>query len=538
MRTIANDVPIDIWRIIADLVLHNYPKTFQDLISVNSALFNIVLGERYREVRWVKLDKPMARMLARLQEPLIASHVKRLHIRAWFINYLLKRDALFRKSSNSLSGKTAKWTSALFSTITPVRQRHQGLYDRTFVKGQLVPIHDISSKEIMKAMIKAVTGMVNVMEYNFEWRDLPLNKDTSKFLSSARKAFGGSLRKLVLRAEILKFQEILAITDFEEHLDELDFHFDYTPAVGASQADADACKVAQAQGLLNTIVPFLDIRRSVLRSLAISSSAQVDLSAFFQALGSFPRLRSFSARIWFDNTHLSDPSGLINLLTTHSTTLLNVELKPNWPTNLIPFSTRNMSLENLQISWGPTKELLLSNVRALYGLESLTLHCHNVEKILPLLHRSRDTLTRLSLINRYLKFDEVKAVAQLFSHRDYSLKSLHIEVLDMSADLIGLLATTLRGLLSLSVVFAEDGWNSLTFVFDLLNLRHLKQWSLVNLAVYHGRYVDPDPDAACPPHSIVEDTIMQCIGVNVPSITIFKGLSRWNMCRMKLPGCI
>ena len=395
------------------------------------------------------------------REPLIASHVKRLHIRAWFINYLLKRDALFRKSSNSLSGKTAKWTSALFSTITPVRQRHQGLYDRT-------------SKEIMKAMIKAVTGMVNVMEYNFEWRDLPLNKDTSKFLSSARKAFGGSLRKLVLRAEILKFQEILAITDFEEHLDELDFHFDYTPAVGA--ADEDACKVSQAQGLLNTIVPFLNTRRSVLCSLAISSSAQVDLSPFFQALGSFPRLRSFSARIWFDDAHLSDPSGLTNLLTTHSTTLLNVELKPNWPTDLIPFSTRNTSLENLQTSWGPTKDLLLSNVKVLCGLESLTLHCHNVEKMFPLLHRSRDTLTRLCLINRYLKIDEVKAVAQLFSHRDYSLKSLHIEVLDMSADLIGLLATTLPGLLSLSVVFAEGAWNSVSghfyFYFICFSFSH------------------------------------------------------------------
>ena len=364
--------------------------------------------------------------------------------------------------------------------MKPVRQRHQGLYDRTFAKGQLVPIHDVSSKGIMKAMIKAVTGMVNVTEYNFEWRDLPLNENTSKFLSSARKAFGGSLRKLVLRAEILKFQEILAITDFEEHLEELDFHFDYTPAVGASPADVDACKVAQAHGLLNTIVPFLNARRSVLRSLAISSSAQVDLSAFFHALGCFPRLRSFSARIWFDDTHLSDPSGLVNLLATHSTTLLNVELRPNWPTDPIPFSTRNISLEKLQISWGPTEQLLLSNVKALFGLESLTLHCHNVEKTLPLLRRSRDTLTRLSLINRYLKFEEVKAVAQLFSHRDYSLKSLHIEVLDMSAYLIGLVATTLPGLLSLSVVFAEGAWNGVSghlfffsdFRFHTNNLRN------------------------------------------------------------------
>ena len=75
MRTIVNDVPIDIWRIIADLVLHNYPDTFQDLISVNSALFNIVLDERYREVRWVKLDKPMARLLARLQFELSSSTI-------------------------------------------------------------------------------------------------------------------------------------------------------------------------------------------------------------------------------------------------------------------------------------------------------------------------------------------------------------------------------------------------------------------------------------------------------------------------------
>lgn len=64
----GNDIPDEIWRIIANHVLQS--GTSHDLyrlISVNRTLFNVVLDMKYGEVRWTKLDRNVVRLLGRLQ---------------------------------------------------------------------------------------------------------------------------------------------------------------------------------------------------------------------------------------------------------------------------------------------------------------------------------------------------------------------------------------------------------------------------------------------------------------------------------------
>lgn len=68
MRITGNDIPDDIWRIIANHILQS--GTSHDLyrlISVNRSLFNVVLDMKYGEVRWTKLDWTVVRLLVRLQ---------------------------------------------------------------------------------------------------------------------------------------------------------------------------------------------------------------------------------------------------------------------------------------------------------------------------------------------------------------------------------------------------------------------------------------------------------------------------------------
>ena len=67
-RITGNDIPDDIWRIIANHILQS--ETSNDLyrlISVNRTLFNVVLDMKYGEVRWTKLDRTVVRLLGRLQ---------------------------------------------------------------------------------------------------------------------------------------------------------------------------------------------------------------------------------------------------------------------------------------------------------------------------------------------------------------------------------------------------------------------------------------------------------------------------------------
>ena len=50
-----------------------------------------------------------------------------------------------------------------------------------------------SSKEIINSLITAVNhGMTNVTVFNFDWRDLPLNKETRVFLTSTWTVFNAS----------------------------------------------------------------------------------------------------------------------------------------------------------------------------------------------------------------------------------------------------------------------------------------------------------------------------------------------------------
>jgi len=69
-RITGNDIPDDIWRIIAGYLQDSfYPNfnAFYSLISVNRSFFHYILVAKYREVRWVKLDKEFMRLLKRLQ---------------------------------------------------------------------------------------------------------------------------------------------------------------------------------------------------------------------------------------------------------------------------------------------------------------------------------------------------------------------------------------------------------------------------------------------------------------------------------------
>ena len=68
-RITGNDIPDDIWRIIANHILQQ-SGTSHDLyrlISVNRTLFNVVLDMKYGEVRWTKLDRTVVCLLRRLQ---------------------------------------------------------------------------------------------------------------------------------------------------------------------------------------------------------------------------------------------------------------------------------------------------------------------------------------------------------------------------------------------------------------------------------------------------------------------------------------
>ena len=386
------------------------------------------------------------------REPIIASHVKKLFIQAWFIELLYKRDVLSGKGKPKTPfGRLIRSLRSYFKKKLCVQRRDKCEKGRTY--GNVTD--SLSPEETIRSMIKAVNAMTNVTEFHFEWRDFPLNKDTWIFLASAKRAFDTTIRKLVLRAQVCNFKQLLAITSFN-HVCELDFHFDYHPNTtsgGESNMDSDI------QDLLETVVPFINHRRISLNSLTISSSSTMDLSKFFKALLPMPALRQFRARIYFDNNCLQDVFSILQLLETHSITLLHVELRPNLPEQA---NDREQKLLEKKMDWLRLNDLLLNSRTVLYGLESLEIPYVSPAKTIPLLCRSRDTLTRLYLTDHFLTRDEVAEVVGIFSHRPFEIQHLHVQIKNMDTSLIYMLATRLPGLFSLVLVL-----NSVPTVSDM-----------------------------------------------------------------------
>ncbi|KAF9530717.1 hypothetical protein CPB83DRAFT_850185 [Crepidotus variabilis] len=467
-------------------------------------------------------------MLNMLQNPLVAIHVQKLYIRAWFIQYLLKRGALFGKhsSSTSKSGRRINSRDLFFSsfnipkTLKPLFRSRGGLGE-----GKLV--ETLSPKLILSLMAVAIEGMANATVLDFEWRDLPLNKDTSVFLTATRKTFGPSLRRLALQAPIIMFKELLAIADFP-HLDELAFYFDYALESKTRKERKPVEASAELQELLNTLIPFITRRRSTLRTLHISSSSSSDLSIFFLRLPDLPGLRRLNLEIRFDESHLVDSSGILKFLQTSS--LLHVRLKP--PITIssdVHADGRDTTSTRRDNGWAQLNQKILGHVGCLRRLESLELPFLSLEKTLPLIRRSSDTLTALTLTNKFLSLSEVTEVIHLFHHRPFDLQHLHLEVVSLELVILKLLALRVPNLFSLELVFKEpDRIPEEVFPDESLDYAPFKDWRLYDLGLYLSRYQPPSPETSLLTgvSTPIEETFMNKIQKTVPSIVELKGVER------------
>ncbi|KAJ7773634.1 hypothetical protein DFH07DRAFT_801322 [Mycena maculata] len=427
-------LPEDVWRCVASFIPY---RQLLPLISVNKAFYNIVMNAKYQEIHWTMLNGSMIKSLARLRTPSIAGRVRRLHVRAWFIEYLIQRESLMAPSCvvNSTRWLSRRLRRPSTSTSSPLSTGH----------------------DILASMTTAVRLMTQVTEYSFEWRDLSPTTDTLRFLTATRTAFGASLRKLTLHAPLANFANLLSTVDFE-NLEELELHFDHD-----NHVDAHSAKL-----LRETIAPFVNHFRRSIWSLLIASASKMDLSPLLSALEEFPHLRTFRAYLAFDAAHLADPRGLVQILRLNSETLLNVELARS-------FVASSDAAPNPASTW-PALSLALSSERnALLNLRTLRLPLlATFDATMVCLRKSADTLTRLCLVDSFLTEKELVELVQNFAHRpfDSGLRYLNVGLVFLTVDVFDLLASRLPGLLNLNLLLA-DGVIGRVVATLLSSVKHL-----------------------------------------------------------------
>ncbi|KAG6849117.1 hypothetical protein H0H93_011178 [Arthromyces matolae] len=425
-------LPPDVWALVAQ---HLDPLEIASLISLNSAFLNIALDIRYRTIEWGLLNAQLTKTLARLQDPYIGKRVRKLCLRPWFLQYLFERELLFQQSAKAQQLEEAEptWRNT-FKQLSNYFYTPEASRNDPFARPPGFTEYP-APHELINSMTKAVEGMTNVTEYEFQWRDMPVNPGTLSFLSSLRAAFQANLRKLVLHTRISKFNQLLSFSNFH-WLEELELHFEYDPTT-----DTDAI-AENVDVLVHTMAPFINRLQGTLRTLTISSVADADHSPFFRTLGPLPNLRTFALRMSFNTSSpLSDPVALNSFLLRHKSFLTTLIVEP----------TYDKGMSEALAAWQPTSRACTSDSSWLSNLDSLTFPAIHMPDINLLLRRAPDQLRSLRLLGRFLDGPEVATVIACLSGRG-SLATLSLNVKMLNSELFTLLANTLPALRSLMLV--------------------------------------------------------------------------------------
>ncbi|KAG6809096.1 hypothetical protein H0H92_001634 [Tricholoma furcatifolium] len=531
-----DDLPDEVWLLITD---HFSDSDIFQLMGTNRALLNIALDRRYRSIEWVHLDNNIVKYLERLQDPFVAGRVRRLHVRAWFLQYLLRRERLFGEIDMEPDSPIYNITKR-FSSLFHWSPSQSNIPSSSIAVSKRLGKFS-SSKEIIDAMVHAISLMVNVTEFKFNWDDLTINSATRRLLSSTGQAFSSSLGTLILHGRISQLSYSIPFANFYQ-LDKLILRFEYDP--GDNNSSKDDIRNYNALALMTSIVPFINSLSTSLRCLSITSFGNADHSPFLDALGPFPMLQSLALHISFTKEHLSKPGPIHRLLKVHKSTLEAIEVCPHPPGRLPssnrfgrtrtyypprdPDVLRTEAAVGEQMVEDPVWPI---NIRTLSipAFEHLTT-CRMLRQI------SRSCLRNLSLKGRYMALPELQEVLMAFGTCD-GLDTFSVEVVQLSANLIQFLAHKLSYLRSLTLVLKVEFDTILTRERILLPEYHTCQnmdWTLYDLSIYLMQAHDSSISAS--PETQAEENLMRELKTYIlPNLKSFKGRGHMKTGYLYLP---
>jgi hypothetical protein len=371
-------------------------------------------------------------------------------------------------------------------------------------------------------MLKAIKLMVNVTEYHFEWRDLPLTPDTHTLIRTIGSTFTSCLSTLVFHARIRNYEHFLSSVNLE-YLHTIDFHFDFDTSTDSEECSEDNIS-GNRRAFTERIAPFINRFSRSLRCLKITSSARVDHTSLFQHLKTLSCLQSFYLRLPFDDHHLSDPLALHGFL-ARIPSPTQMELRP------VDVKRRAVSPATLQ-TWAALSKQSLLEPHWLQNLASLTVPTFNHPTTISLIQQAKSVLTSLSLLDRYLTFNEVREVLDILSPSAH-LRKLMLEVEDLTPALINLFAHKAMGLSSLTLVIENpvSGTARLLSIYSYHTLQSTENhylspnaWKLYDIGIYLVNYGND---------SIVkiwtEDRLMRLLSaLALPHVQSFKGRGHMN----------
>ncbi|KAJ7274317.1 hypothetical protein B0H12DRAFT_1176056 [Mycena haematopus] len=457
------EIPTELWQYIASFIPRDELLRSR-LIGVNIHFYNLVLDLRYSTILVETVNTTTERLVHRLRDPAVASRVRRLAI---------------RPRTGSAKEPSPTFWRKIYATARKQQRPPPSLED------------------VVDSLILVFGGLTNLTSFEVESFNLSPEYDMQSFFRSAWSAFGRQVKYISVAGRPETFRQFVASDPRPDSCTALSLHF-------SQELDTMAAAV---DGIL--LAPFINSLAPQLRALEIWSWSTLDLSTLFLNLGQFAQLHIFHLRTPF-NKAFSNPTGLTTFLEANSATLDIVELRLN-PAG----SGADPNLEQLLSQWFSSHQ---ANSSVLANLKVLRMYPTTLstgfDALVMYMERSANTLTTLSVKDRYLNLDEIEALIAPVSRRaaDQGLEVLRLHVRVWNAELFDLLALKLPGLKSLSLfVGGSHPQRAATELFFAEMQTHsFKSWKLRDIGVWQGG-------------SEVPSSTMRCLADCIPSVRSFWG---------------
>ena len=450
------EIPRDVWLYLAQFIPDD---DLRKMITLNSAFFDLGMNARYRDVRLHFLGEQEIKHLVRLmqvtdlsvptsaelcsRDPAVAKRIRSFSIDPHIDSSLTGISKNNSGDNGDGHSRQKFWRRGVDVLKKRVRDRQQQGHQEESIQQ-----YSLTLEGLEHALVDAVSGWSNLREFSARWWDSAQLQQLESFLPTAWSTFGPSLRKVTLAGSTASLRTLVSAAQRLPSLRDLCFEITHD----ILRAD----DVADMATLADVIAPFINSVGPTLENLSVSSwGASVDLSEFFLKLGSFPRLRHFTARAPFNKAFSINADGFTRLLRDHSHSLTSVTLRLN-PSGSMIDPTKEESLCRWMVS-ANSDPLILANLNTMEMYP--TRQPSGFEAFLALLGRSADTLTALAVRDRYLTYGEVESITSTFKSRPATLRltTLCLNVRVLSLHLIDLLARELPWLLKLSL-YAGETW--------------------------------------------------------------------------------
>ncbi|KAF9476147.1 hypothetical protein BDN70DRAFT_863714 [Pholiota conissans] len=421
-------LPPELWILIAEQLP---PDDLLKLIGVNRLFFNLIMNELYGQLSFITADP---HVFLENDDLIMCERVRVLTMWPSAV-----RDAVkaVDHEKNKIEQGPERPQSPLSKPL-PYLHKIGGMFKhtRSLSRPNITPPSAReqlpSPEDRLDMFLSVIRKLKNVDEFEINWY-LDHGPRASawhvSFFPEIWSSIGHNLRRLSIDIQVFKLNDVIKSCGSMPNMEELQLTL--------------RCDSARPHPG-DTVVPyFLNKFSPTLRALSIKTIGHQPLSTNFLLLDYFPRLTKLSLIMPLDAKHLSDPSGLEQLLRNH----------PNLQDLCLRYS--RCCIEPLEDGFKTLqgRHQIYSGIQ-LPGLRALELGLHlpvprGTDPMLDSIARLGKDLTSLTLVDRSLTLDEVKVLLRLFP--SYHLRRLSLFARFLTPQLIDVIAHSCPDLNSLAL---------------------------------------------------------------------------------------